>query len=1081
MYNSPLKKYLTIAMVVWLPLINGLKKTIDYTKNETYKTLSLHNYSTKELKTDFSINPSVLNKKVKDNLNIKKTTGFETIHADNEYLKHYLPPPHYHLDSNALEQATQNRIENSVIPRFKMVNGVDDYKNRDRIKKNITDACLTHVFWEILRMKILSKDTYKILWEPGKKVWTTIDNLGWESLTTTTDKISYFDTLEKTLVVPEHYINILKEAQNSKAGDILVFRNATSNNLKNARKEGWKNGTHAAFSHGRIKQKFNIDELWIWKAELNQYKNDIEKKAFCIYKLMTFKSWELSRIQHYSMIGNEKAEIERIKNLLNEYPKLLDVYWEEKSNTVSFEWTFITHDLHQILEAHFLFELTALNKNTINPKCENSSASWWRFLLTGAFRPKEENLKFFHYTKLSPLYNDIYNFRKELIKKEKILYTHIVHFDDVDKNKNNKIDKYDKTVWEILDDMTEEYYRITYNNIWVSSDEFKKIKNQKEWNKTWWNLEKDIRPYLKIYLEMLGVMDNLPIHTSIPIPSLSEENKKWIIKHYKLYKLLMYKKFDTASQDIYTEYIKEKLKTISLNEFKSNPIVIYPFIKGDDPISLTKQITSYIDIIIKNHPDRVANTETNFWELSKDELSEIYKLIKSDIILPERLERGQKAYINLPKVLLNVTSYLEFKNKLLTSTINSIDEDIIGISDQTAKNLWIHPTIRSLQKQKIIRESGIDISRRNLADIRTLGKMTMEKIWLDDKEWVLLRNSSRLKKNVYINSEGILQIRIEDNYLNNNDEIKLIEKSAIAIKDNATILWLEQQQVEKLNQLLKQLIITKDINSPETKNQFDIERNKLKSLLSEIIKLSPWARNSNDLWSLLIIKLDSYATEDFILRYWRIVQKSLWINELNSEEVSFIQQFTLKAHQLWQVDADKAFKIYMSTFLISRWAMYNKIDSQDKTKFYSILKNLNSYRKKESSNILKRILWKKENNSQRYKEFIENINIALHSNENKYLEEIKSYLNNNKNITELIIPHYSDRRNTKLGPNGGVFEDNESWIYINRRIFEREELKELNKYIINIEKNNNLWSAWIWFIFSILWYIWIKKANKKIT
>gem|GEM_PF-6177755 len=69
------------------------------------------------------------------------------------------------------------------------------------------------------------------------------------------------------------------------------------------------------------------------------------------------------------------------------------------------------------------------------------------------------------------------------------------------------------------------------------------------------------------------------------------------------------------------------------------------------------------------------------------------------------MERGKKAFINLPKVLLDIVPYLEFRNKLLTSTLNSIDEEVIGISDETAEILKIHPAIRDIQKQRIIRES----------------------------------------------------------------------------------------------------------------------------------------------------------------------------------------------------------------------------------------------------------------------------------------------------------------------------------------------------------------------------------------
>jgi peptide deformylase len=81
----------------------------------------------------------------------------------------------------------------------------------------------------------------------------------------------------------------------------------------------------------------------------------------------------------------------------------------------------------------------------------------------------------------------------------------MISFDDIDTNHNRVIDKPDKSVAEILDDMTDEYYRINYNNgIGMSSADFTLLRQDTTRRQPIKNhINKTIRPYIKKFLEMM--------------------------------------------------------------------------------------------------------------------------------------------------------------------------------------------------------------------------------------------------------------------------------------------------------------------------------------------------------------------------------------------------------------------------------------------------------------------------------------------------------------------------------------------------------------------------------------------------
>jgi len=1021
MLHPQLKKYINIAMFVWLPFLASTKKIIDHLQSEHYQNLTLHTLKIDSPQTEFITDPQVFTTQSKDFFSQLDTQPFQENKiktALNNYRKNYLPRPDYHINPEDLSQLTTKRIESNPVPRVLMINWIDDYANKNRIRNHIEDACLTHTTGELLRMKIRWNSMYAILWQTGKKVRNftqQLEQIWWKSLSWSRDNLSLFEELHHTKNAPDHYIKLIQNAQHSKAGDIFVFRNAASWNIPIAKREGGKNATHIAFSHWVVQQVFSLSQLGLSSNTIPNLK-DYNGKAEMIYRLMTYQGTtrdgkHLSRRYHWDMIGEKTVQIERIKNLITEFPELLEVSQDDTSQDIIFNGTFITHDYHGNLEVQFLCELLAANGHNSNAKhpnpiSKNSCVSWGQFLMTDGFRTWDEALKFNKYSWLSPLYEEIYKLRWKLIQNDKVLYTHIVKFDEVDHNNNNKIDKHDKSTGEILNDMMEEYFRITYDNgIGMTSNDFTNYKksNQREEDKLY--LSSQIKPYIKIYLEMLGIIDNLPIHTSIPIPYLSEKNKIRIMEQYQSYKTLMYDQFDKASQQRYQDYIIKQLKSTTLQGLQQQPIIVYPFTTGEgwDEIAITKSIVGYIDTLIEHNPQRFKNKSTQFWDLNRKELNEIYKIIQDDILLPWKMERGKKAFINLPKVLLDIVPYLEFRNKLLTSTLNSIDEEVIGISDETAEILKIHPAIRDIQKQRIIRESWVRLSWINIADKRTLGKMIGEKIGMD-------HTGSPVNKIYSLQSEWILQLRIDDNYLNSNDEIWLIIQTARHIKANEKALSLSRSNQKRLQRIISQAYLTKRTNKPESITEFTEQKKKLKNMLSDLIELKPNARSDKSIGSLFILKLDSYTTESFLMRYGKILQNSLWTKTINAEEISFLQQFTVKACQLGQNDADKAFKIYISSFLISRWAIYEKISMDSKKLFYNELKKLHSYRKEESANIFKKSLWIEQSSSQWYKDFVNWVDQKLWSKSNGYIQEILEYLHSTQDLSIINIPHYKVRR-----------------------------------------------------------------------
>lgn len=1086
--KSHIKNTIT-GTVVAVSLLAGIKKTVDATRNNIID-LTTNTRPDNTIQPDFSQEDIFVYPKdlitTLSSFPTQPTTSMIQ-RADNNYKKNHLPTPDYHLQDNELQYLTNLRIRNHPIPHMVLVSGIEDYRNASSMKAKHNDLCLTAWTGENKRMNINSKAVNDLLWTKGKKVWIIthdLERLWYHSLISTTDQPSYYTSLKQTKIMPAHYHNILKQAQYSKAGDMLIFRNAASGNLSKTIPEWQQHGTHVAFSHGVQQQDLLWSQIGISIDELNHYPSDIDKQAFLIYKLMTIETKDhITRAPKKNMIWPKDEQIARIKSLLQTYPELLKVHYTISNDMIiiSYKGIFVTHGYDNKLTAQFLLELIAYNWWTINTKATNSSAGWGRFLMTNAFRAWSKAQKFEHYNTLSPLYQTIYDFSKKFLSPESldishedrsVLYPHIIHFDDVDRNRNRIIDKYDKTVSELLDDMTEEYFRITYDNFrGMSVKEFLAYKdNHDQRTKDQDYLNTQVRPYIKKYLEMLRIIQNVPIHTTIPIPNLHNPKVKEAIQQaHPQYIDLMYRTFEPASQQKYYDYLHKQIQHHTISNFiQEHAVIKHPFVLGETELHTTQRIIDlYDDMMSKTYPD----IYTKIWISSNEQIKHIYAYIQHGIQLPSKIQHWKQATIYLPHVIQWLHSYIQYRDKLFSNQLRELPAHDIGLSDNIATHLDIHPTTRNLTKHILPRES-YNTWLFNIANHRTIFKMIGESLGMDNKDNLLSRF-------YYIQSEWPLQIRIEDNYLWYNETIQIIKQAALQVKKSSHEFSINISDQKTIDEIIQLCTTTITKNNKLTQNEFEHSRKELKKLLSQNISIN---NNLTDIGSLLSIKIVAQTIEWHLRRYGNALYNTIEWKNLNAEEVNFLQQFVLKAHQFWQSDADKAFKVYMSTFLISRGAKYDYLSQNDKENFFNTIAQLSTIIKKDPKRdslkwIAKNIAWEKDRNKQRYTDLVQYLDQNIQDTDNTYIIEIMTYLHH-QDINN--IPHYNERRTTYYNPWSTTI-DLPHWIHLAWHITDKSKrpmLQEFNTYINQSPSSKDKQSAVYRFIISLLWAMYYYKNNK---
>lgn len=1043
--NIPKKvKNIGLGTLVTLSTIAGIVKTSDYFSKKIDKNFKTH-YTTADI---LSIQDTIDHSLVHDNLlhTLSDTKQHDINMAMKEYIEYSLPQPHYATDPSLYTRLVESRIRDKVFPGATFPTGLEEFNIN--IRKEHGDALCASAIRAKLRMfNIRSEEMRNFFGKKGKHTRFAeqlLSQHGRKSTSDEYDKTEYYDQTTPNRLHP-HYDNILKNLNNSTAGNIITARYASSGSLQLARHED-QNATHSILSLWTISQHLTWSQLWIekWSQEYIDFikSNPSEQKIIIAYQLLK------TRAIKENMIGEETKQKNRIRMLLSNYPDLLSIEtameWEEVSITLQgIMWEHVYPiDWQPTNYMHYLFELIAYN--------------WWNtnhdgsvFLLCNELTPTNSALKKNIYQKLSPLYKNIEDIREKIIQSDMILSTYIVSFDDIDQNKDKKINNKiingtkDKLIAEVLEEMTE----VCYN----SSKSVTKLTKEQT------------KEYLKNYLHMLWAVDCFPTGTILPIPYLTEENRTVIDKFYPIY-IKYNSNLAHNSQQKYTSYIWKKLENISLNNLKKNPVIVYPVCSWDNGISITQQICKYIDQMVE-HQTHMGNKEIKLGNLSREEYNRIFKIIQWDIIFPDSypkkaLRTNQKVYINLPQVIKSIdTHYYPTKLQLSHNYIPPVVSTELKFFDEIYDILDINESTRNIQKHDIIRETWWDISIFDIAKTRSRIKMMMEYWDFDD--------NSFLRKIKPINSEWPLQIRL-DYYLGARNDVELIIQSAQHIIEKDKELWIDEEQHQKLDEIITVGIkLQKEISIIEkqklkTSKEFEEQKRVLKHILSDIINLT---RNSldnpkSDLWTLLSIQISAYSIERYLWRYSDKLQESIWNKTLTKEEISFIQHFTVIAHHLWQQDADEAFKIYMSIHLMRTAKEIDIISKENNIKFQNICKQLNQIRKIDGGLL-------KTYSPEWYKDRYNTIENSLWKQWDQYINDIIAYLQPWNNT---IIPHYNEIRNNKI--------DNIKQ-HISTNIFDAKATKEFSLYLTTIPPESDGLSAIFLSLIALIWWAGLYKINKK--
>ncbi len=694
----------------------------------------------------------------------------------------------------------------------------------------------------------------------------------------------------------------------------------------------------------------------------------------------------------------------------------------------------------------YLFEMIAYNNGRSHEAgvIKNKTAIGNnQFLLTNAFQPSVD--KFDNYAKLSPTYDQIRTLQDTFIATARQDITTSITFTQP------------YALPQIIDQMIEQYY-ITQKGIGKEYfyDNYKKNypdHRQKEKIK----LEQEIKSHLQNYLELMGITANTPLNIAILLPNVRNPNIQSLIKETILeYRKLTYEGMEQESQDYYYRTIEQEIQNTTAQEFiQTHSTIQHPWTTHETHTNLTTRIINiYNTFMTKHYPWFVPLNSNDFYEVER-----IWIHIQDHITINDNkkeIKRWQQATVDLQAVFKSLSSYTELKSQLLSLQIKDVPASYLWLPDRMATNLDIHPAIRSFIKHIIIRESHT-VWRTDIAQTRTYGKMMIEHLWWDIFD--------------IITSEGAPQLRIKTNYLNDNHNLNTIIISAQTLIRNANQIGLSQSDIKKCNNIITLARITKTFNTENTKAEFEESRDKLKSLLSRIIDLSPsWRYDDTDLWLNLAIKLISYPTENHLRYYGKTLQQANQWLPLNKQEVSFIHQHVIKTNQLWLTGWSQAFKTIITTYLLSRMTEEWMIHENQRDWYYDIISQLHEIMKKDpKKHSIKRWLWEKIQNEQRYHDLM--TQITNHHNtqpKNPYLSDIVNYLQTNNHIED--IPHYRMLK--------------QKWWFVTEHLFDpekREEIKEITTYVNEIPESKHGTSALYRYLIFVLSTSTLYLLNRKQT
>lgn len=269
--------------------------------------------------------------------------------------------------------------------------------------------------------------------------------------------------------------------------------------------------------------------------------------------------------------------------------------------------------------------------------------------------------------------------------------TYIINFDDIDLNRNKKIDQNDKPITEVIQHIAKE--RKTHiNHIDQELD------------------ENTIYNYLIKYWTILGATERFPTGTIIPLPYLNTHTRKHIDNTYQAY-TQVYEDFRNVSRQKYYDHLEHKVlpQWTTYAKIQQDGAIIYPITSFDTEITITLQIMKWLDII-SNYNSEI-NIPLQLHQLPNEELQHIYQLIKPAIIYKttKTIQPGQTIEIDMHQVIKNMQEYLHTYQYLEQNQLDTINHPISQQFDNVMKSLQISSANRAIINHYLLRETGYTV------------------------------------------------------------------------------------------------------------------------------------------------------------------------------------------------------------------------------------------------------------------------------------------------------------------------------------------------------------------------------------
>jgi hypothetical protein len=890
-------------MTLWV--VWSIKKISDATHRELYhniqKTTTPDDLSYYKLPDTLDITSSQLSKALKDDNNSQQHQREQQ--ALRDYTNTAFPPPNYETPPQFDTDMVQERIRTSLHAGQYFPTGIEDYPLYVIKAQGTAALCATGTISQLKTTNTRSPLMWKFFGLSGKNTRNLeqlLSQHGWKSIINTKDQYSYYE--DRSIAdhnLPSHYNNLLRQADHIPANSILTARYADSKKLNDA-KQTDKISTHSLRSLGQITQDLTFKQLWLTGDNLTVFQNtkdQNEQQAILIRHLL------YQRQIKNGMCWDFKNQAPRIRQLLKDYPKLLTVTRDDAQ--AHFHGTMVDH-VYPIGQTptnfvHYLFEIIAYN---------GSNKDGSKFLIGDILIAWLKALKYDSYNQISPLYKQIETIRHPFMNKNFIWSTYIVNFDDIDLNHNKKIDKTDKTIHEVLDEIVITRHTNHGQKEWLTIDQ--------------------TRSYITKYLTILWAMDRFPTGTMIPLPILTSTHRNLINSWYEQY-ITLFNTFRDASKEKYFSHIvHDIIPNVSNISIQGN--FVYPVCFWDDNITITQKICTWIDLLSQRKDKswkkkNDIHTGIKLWTLTREEYNTIHTIVSPYISYKDTktVQTWQIITIDIPGILWSpqFQSYIAEQKKLANNYLPTIDHSVLGRFDDLMKILDIDESNRTILQHYILRETGGEISffdiassqfGKNLRPNTRIGrwrlKMIGEKLDFDDRlsdikeissQWPL---QTRIKYFIKWDAHKIDWIIQSSNDLLANDRLHLTTNQKNDLKEIISIakpLLIQKNRKRSLDDKIKEYDIQKKGNYyknlllQQKNNNIQIQQweEQLLHILSDIINLTPSSLSDplRDLGTLLSIKMNDYKIDNYKSHYAWKLRKYLNVSWLTVEQVAFVQEF----------------------------------------------------------------------------------------------------------------------------------------------------------------------------------------------